>query len=205
MYFLVLLALILSVLFFLAFVIALIRRSKKWKRNLTLWFVCLIAFFVLLLLTPSSDSDKLETAEQSTTDVTEDTINSDTNSNTNKETVIADNEYVTATFERIYDAENLGVEGVFYIDIKVVNKTDTDIWVYLENASVNDEMVPMVMSGAPLYIKAQMSGKNGFIIPFEPLSIDNIKDVHNIEFDLVIADRNSLEEMSRVSDIRLDF
>ena len=201
MYYLVLLALILSVLFFLAFVIALVRRSKKWKRNLTLWFVCLIAFFVLLLLTPSSDSDKPATAEQSTTDVTEETSNSDAN----KEAVIADNEYVTATFERIYDAENLGVKGVFYIDIKAVNKTDTDIWVYLENASVNDEMVPMVMSGTPLYINAQKSGKNGFIISFEPLSIDNIKDVRNVEFDLVIADRNSLAEMSRVSGIRLDF
>lgn len=122
-----------------------------------------------------------------------------------KEVVIADDDYVTATFEKIYDATNLGVEGVFYIDINVKNKTDKEIWVYLDGASVNDEMVPMVMSGVPLNVKPEKSGRNAFIISFAQLSIDKVEDVKNIEFDLVIANEETLDEIDRVKGISLDF
>ena len=112
---------------------------------------------------------------------------------------------MTATFERIYDATSLGIEGLFYFDINVKNKTDKEIWVYIDEASVNDEMVSMVMSGIPLYVKPDKSGRNAFIISFDSLSIDSVEDVKNMEFDLVIADEETLNEMSRVESIKVVF
>lgn len=122
-----------------------------------------------------------------------------------KEVLIADDDYVTATFEKIYDATSLGIDGVFYIDINVNNKTDREIWAYLDKASVNDEMVPMVMSGVPLRVKPEKSGRNSFIISFTQLSVDKVEDVKNIEFDLVIADEETLDEIERVKGISLNF
>lgn len=121
------------------------------------------------------------------------------------EVVFADNDYVTATFEKIYDATDMGVEGVFYININVKNKTDKEIWVYLDKASVNDEMVPLVGSGVPLYILPEKSGRTGFLISFSSLSITSIDEVKNIGFDLVVADRDSMNEINRVEAVSLDF
>ncbi len=120
-----------------------------------------------------------------------------------EEVIIADDAFITATFEKKYDAVNLGVTGVFYLDIKAQNKSDKEIWVYLDNASVNDEMVPMVMSGVPLNIQPEKTGRNGFIFSFSSLSIDKIEDVKKIEFDLVVADAETLSEMDRITSIKL--
>lgn len=122
-----------------------------------------------------------------------------------EEIVIADDNYITATFEKMYDATAMGVEGVFYIDINVENKTDKEIWVYLDKASVNDETVPTVGSGVPLYIQPEKSGRNGFIISFSSLSIETIEEVKNIAFDLVVAEKETMKEIERVESIDLDF
>lgn len=116
---------------------------------------------------------------------------------------IANDSYVTAEFEKIYEAP--GVEGVFYVSLNVQNKTDKTIWVYLDKASVNQETVSMVMTGTPLYIAPGNSGRTGFIFPMGQLSIDSASDVRNITFDLVTADEATLDEIDRVKGISLDF
>ena len=121
------------------------------------------------------------------------------------EVILADDDYVTATFEKMYDATSMGVEGVFYIDVNVKNKTDKEIWVYLDKASVNDEMVPLVGSGVPLYIQPAKSGRNGFIFSFSSLSIDSIDAVKTISFDLVVADKETMDEIERVESVSLEF
>ena len=119
--------------------------------------------------------------------------------------ILADDDYVTATFEKMYDASSIGIEGVFYIDVYVKNKTDKKIWVYLDNASVNGETVPLVTSGVPLYIQPTNAGRNGFIFSFSSLSIDSIDEVKNVAFDLVIADEDSLDEIERIKSVNLEF
>ena len=119
--------------------------------------------------------------------------------------ILADDDCVTATFEKMYDATSMGVEGVFYIDVNVENKTDKEIWVYLDKASVNDEMVPLVGSGVPLYIQPAKSGRNGFIFSFSSLSIDSIDEVKSVNFDLVVADKESMKEIERVESVSLEF
>ena len=119
--------------------------------------------------------------------------------------ILADDDCVTATFEKMYDATSMGVEGVFYIDVNVENKTDKEIWVYLDKASVNDEMVPLVGSGVPLYIQPAKSGRNGFIFSFSSLSVDSIDEVKSVNFDLVVADKESMKEIERVESVSLEF
>lgn len=115
---------------------------------------------------------------------------------------IANDSYVTAEFEKIYEAP--GVEGVFYVSLNVQNKTDKTIWVYLDKASVNKESVSMVSTGVPLYIAPGNSGRTGFIFPMAQLSIDSASDVRNITFDLVAADEATLNEIDRVKGISID-
>nr|DAQ80877.1 MAG TPA: Integrin alpha-IIb, Integrin beta-3, transmembrane signaling, protein structure [Caudoviricetes sp.] len=117
--------------------------------------------------------------------------------------VIADDSYVTATFEEAYEAP--GVEGVFYVSLNVQNKTNKTIWVYLDKASVNKETVSMVSTGVPLNIAPGNSGRTGFIFPMSQLSINKLSDVRNVTFDLVIADEATLEEFDRAKGISLDF
>lgn len=115
---------------------------------------------------------------------------------------IANDGYVSAEFEKIYEAP--GVEGVFYVSLNVQNKTDKTIWVYLDKASVNKESVSMVSTGVPLYIAPGNSGRTGFIFPMAQLSIDSASDVRNITFDLVAADEATLNEIDRVKKISID-
>ena len=115
---------------------------------------------------------------------------------------IANDSYVSAEFEKIYEAP--GVEGVFYVSLNVQNKTDKTIWVYLDKASVNKESVSMVSTGVPLYIAPGNSGRTGFIFPMSQLSINSASDVRNITFDLVTADEATLDEIDRVKGISID-
>lgn len=115
---------------------------------------------------------------------------------------IANDSYVSAEFEKIYEAP--GVEGVFYVSLNVKNKTDKTIWVYLDKASVNKESVSMVSTGVPLYIAPGDSGRTGFIFPMAQLSINSASDVRNITFDLVTADEATLDEIDRVKGISID-
>ena len=115
---------------------------------------------------------------------------------------IANDSYVSAEFEKIYEAP--GVEGVFYVSLNVQNKTDKTIWVYLDKASVNKESVSMVSTGVPLYIAPGNSGRTGFIFPMAQLSINSASDVRNITFDLVAADEATLDEIDRVKGISID-
>lgn len=117
------------------------------------------------------------------------------------EKAIAENDLMSVSFERIYEAAS--VEGVFYLQLEMVNKSEGEIWVYIENAYVNDESVPLVMAGVPTYIKPGKSSSNPFIFSYSALSIDAVSDVQTLEFDLVVADRESLNEIGRISGIRL--
>ena len=177
-------------------------RKTQMKRNISLIFIFILVISMLSACESTSPVAQPNTAVSPKGEATATPVPVQEES---KEIVIADDDYVTATFEKIYDAEHMGVTGVFYLDIKAQNKTDKEIWVYLDKASVNDEMVPMVMSGVPLNIQPEKSGRTGFIISFSSLSIDKVDDVKKIEFDLVVADQETLSELDRVSSIKLDF
>lgn len=125
-----------------------------------------------------------------------------------KEIIIVDDDYVTATFEKMYHAPSYLGEGRFCIDITVKNKTSKIILVYLDNAFVNNELVTVgTFTGMTQYSPPEKSSQNTFGISFSDLSIDKVDDVKNISFDLVIVstDIETSNEVERIKSVSLDF
>lgn len=116
--------------------------------------------------------------------------------------LLAENDHVTVTFDSLY--EEAFVDGVCYLKLEIVNNWDKEIWVYLDKASVNGEMLPAVMQGVPTYILPGKTSRNPFILSYQPLSIDSIEQIEAVEFDIVIADRESLDEISRIPGVRIE-
>jgi len=116
--------------------------------------------------------------------------------------LLAENEHVSVTFDSLY--EEAFIEGVCYLKLAITNNWDKEIWVYLDKASVNDEMLPTVMQGMPTYILPGKTSRNPFILSYQPLSIESIDQIEVVEFDIVIADRESLEEISRIPGVSIE-
>lgn len=114
---------------------------------------------------------------------------------------LAENEHVSVTFEKLY--EESYIQGAAYLTLAVTNNSDREIWVYLEKASVNDEHLPMVGSGTPMYIMPGKTSRNPFILSYASLSIESISEIQTVEFDVVVADRESLDEISRISGVQI--
>lgn len=116
--------------------------------------------------------------------------------------LLAENAHVAVTFDSLY--EEAFLDGVCYLKLEIVNNWDKEIWVYLDKASVNGEMLPAVMQGVPTYILPGKTSRNPFILSYQPLSIDSIDQIEAVEFDIVIADRESLDEISRIPGVRIE-
>lgn len=116
--------------------------------------------------------------------------------------LLAENAHVAVTFDSLY--EEAFVDGVCYLKLAITNNWDKEIWVYLDKASVNGEMLPAVMQGVPTYILPGKTSRNPFILSYQPLSIDSIDQIEAVEFDIVIADRESLDEISRIPGVRIE-
>lgn len=116
--------------------------------------------------------------------------------------LLAENAHVAVTFDSLY--EEAFVDGVCYLKLAITNNWDKEIWVYLDKASVNGEMLPAVMQGVPTYILPGKTSRNPFILSYQPLSIDSIEQIEAVEFDIVIADRESLDEVSRIAGVRIE-
>ena len=114
---------------------------------------------------------------------------------------LAENEHVSVTFEKLY--EESYIQGVAYLTLAVTNNCDREIWVYLEKASINDEQLPMVGSGVPMYITPGKTSRNPFILSYANLSVESVTEIHSLEFDIVVADRESLNEISRISSVQV--
>ena len=98
------------------------------------------------------------------------------------------------------DAEFIGFEdhpelGMFSVRLRVTNKTDQPIWVYMDKASINDEMMQMVMTGMPLYIDPGKRGSNGFIFYYKQTSIEQFDDVSTVSFKLKVDNQDTMKEI----------
>lgn len=114
---------------------------------------------------------------------------------------LASNDYITVTFEKLY--EEPSIQGVAYLQLAMTNTWDKEIWVYLDKGSVNDEQLTSFLSGLPTYIMPGKTSRNPFIISYSQLSIESISEIQTVEFDVVVADRESLNEISRISGVKI--
>ena len=117
--------------------------------------------------------------------------NSDTsNSSSDKERVLIDDDAVKVSFVGAEDASSL---GVFYVTLKIENKTDTAIAINLANADVDGETIPLITTGVPLVIRPGNSGQTGFIFSMANLSISTMDEAEKATFQVVARDNDTYD------------
>ena len=114
---------------------------------------------------------------------------------------LASNDFIDVSFERLY--EESGIQGVAYLQLAITNKSDRELWVYLDRGAVNGEQLSTFLSGVPTYIMPGKTSRNPAIISYSQLSIESVDEIRTVEFDIVIADRESLSELSRISGVKI--
>ena len=103
--------------------------------------------------------------------------------------VLVDDDYIKAEFVKFEEATSLGVH---YTVIRVTNKTDREIWVHLDDASLNDEMV-QTFAGMPLYILPEKKGSCAFFHYLSETSIESFDDIKTVSFKIVVRDEETLD------------
>ena len=122
--------------------------------------------------------------------------NTPTESTEGKAAVLIDDDVVKVTFVEIFEVD--GLSGACYLRLRVDNKSDQKISVYLMDAYVNDMAVTM-MSGVPMDIMPGKASQNPFF--FTGFTKD---EVEKIEFKVHLYDENmdTIEETDTV-EVRL--
>lgn len=115
-----------------------------------------------------------------------------------KENVILDNDTIKATYNGVTDMPDI---GYFYVNLKIENKIDKEIWVSLEGGDVDGETVPMIITGMPVYIRSGNSSNATFGFPMAKLSISSVKDAKQVTFNIHIRDKENITETIFKSDL----
>lgn len=115
--------------------------------------------------------------------------------------VLVDNDTFTATYVGAQDQADL---GVFYVTLKIENKSDVDALVSVEDADVDGETVQMVMTGIPLVVQPGNSGQTAFIFPMSNLSITSMNEAETATFRIVLRNNDTFEVLSESELVTVD-
>lgn len=132
------------------------------------------------------------------------TTNGDQTTDTNKQedqaeqTIILDNDTIKATYIGVTDMPDI---GYFYVNLKIENKLDQEIWVVLESGDVDGESVPLIITGTPVYIRSGNSYAATFGFPMMKLSINSVKDAKQATFKIVVRDKEDITKTIFESDL----
>ena len=91
-----------------------------------------------------------------------------------------------------------------YLKLTVKNKTDSKIMVALEDASLNDETMQMVLSGAPFIILPSQTGTNSFAFPYMQVSLSGYDEVNKASFRIVVYDESTLDVIEKTAPITVE-
>lgn len=105
-----------------------------------------------------------------------------------KEEVLFENEVVKVTFMEIFEMD--GIAGACYLKLKVENKSDKTVTVYLKDAYVNDTAV-LMGSGVPMTLAPGKNSQAPFFFSYTNLDIDSKDEVKKIEFKMFLTGENS--------------
>lgn len=111
---------------------------------------------------------------------------------------IYEDDYIRASFIKVYKED--GVEGVFYLQLLIENKSSKNITVALSSASVNN-ISTVIGSGIPMKLAPNVSSKTPFIIMNKNLGIKETGEINNISFSFFLMDdsANKLEETKTIN------
>lgn len=107
------------------------------------------------------------------------------------EVMILDSEAITATYQGVIDMPEI---GYFYVNLKINNKTDREIWVTMESADVDGETIPLVVTGTHVYVRPGNSYSATFGFPMLNLSINSVKEAKEATFKLVARDKENITD-----------
>ncbi len=107
----------------------------------------------------------------------------------------------TMSFVKKYD--NPSVKGMFYFDIKVDNKSNQKITVYLQDSYVNDTMFT-VLSGVPLDVLPGKSKTNAFFGPYKDTGITVASQINKIGFKINVMDE-SAKTLETTKNVEINF
>lgn len=177
------------------------RKAKPEKKKLPLFLrfmVCLLAIIIgvciaVIILMIGNGSTNTNGNQQEPTDTA--TITTQV-----ADQLLFDNDFAKVSFNKVFEAD--GVEGVFYLQLDMENKTDKEVWLYLDSVSVNNEMTT-AMSGVPTIITAGKKSANPFIISFSNLSISELSEVKEISFKIVVEDNETSETIAESEEITI--
>lgn len=104
-----------------------------------------------------------------------------------QERVLIDNEVVKVSFVEVF--EEPSISNTCYLRLKVENKTDKTVTIYLKDVYVND-MVVMVGSGVPMTIVSGKTSQTPFFFTYTNLDITSISEIETIELKVWVVDES---------------
>ena len=160
-------------------------RKNYMKKIIALLLAACIASSIM---TACTSSDGYLGTYKNPTDNSSDNPTNQTGTKT-EDVVLMDNDYIKAMYVDAYEVD--GIDGVFYVTIKVENKTDTDIVITLEDSDVDGETIPLITTGVPLVIRPGNSGQTGFIFSMVNLSISSLSEAEKATFRVIARNSES--------------
>ena len=159
--------------------------EKKTKQRKKLPFICyiliaIVVLFTIILCSSISDEESSNAEGAGSTTPVVDIF----------EDILVDNEIIKASFVGAEDESSL---GVFYVTLKIENKTDCDLAINLEDADVDGETIPLITTGVPLVIRPGNNGQASFIFSMVDLSISSMDDAESATFRIVARDNESFD------------
>ena len=120
------------------------------------------------------------------------TANTDVSDNTkatvaDNETLIFEDAYIKAYYIKLIEQD--AIQGAFYLQLRVENKSTQEITVSLNNASVNG-ISTTIGSGIPMEIQTGNASKQPFIVFSNNLDINSVADISDIDFSFYLMDKN---------------
>lgn len=145
--------------------------------------------FIVILLAASllvlSGCDSITTSGEGTS--TDTTTDASSPSESNEE-VLYEDEVVKVTFMEIFELPEL--VGSCYLRLKVENKSDKNVTVYLKDTYVNDT-AQLMGSGVPMVLAPGKNSQAPFFFGYTNLGISSKDEVKKIEFKVWLMDDNS--------------
>ncbi len=102
---------------------------------------------------------------------------------------LVDDKYITVEFLNFDEMPDM----CFYVNLSISNKTEKTIWVTMDEASVNNETMQLIMTGIPVNILPGQKGKGTFIFMYQQLSIKSLSEVNDVKFKINVHDESSMK------------
>lgn len=170
------------------------RKEKKKLPLLAKLFIALIVLVAIFLSGAILSEPVPDANEPADSTKAADTGETENETVGTADAAIVDNDAMSVYYVGAEDQSSL---GVFYVVLKIENKTEAEIVVNLESADVDGQTIPMITTGIPLVIRPGNSGQTGFIFSMANLSISSMEEAEEATFRVVARNNETYEIVSQ--------